>query len=314
MGLDNYLQSLGEQKVLEEKQIEVKKNPKVEELYRIIESKDTDFWSWELGEAWGLLHGLNYRNFHEKIKDLKLTSKDISDFSIRLKDYEQAHGGLNAPCVGVFLSVLINECEENDFTLMLNHLETELYFVGLWNKKNITVYGNVYHAAEEMQKGTLIINGVPKQELGRSLCGGKIIVNGSTEADLGPKMTRGEIHVKGDMKDFDKQKKSFGTLFPNKSSAGDSMSGGKIIIDGNFEGVLINMHEGEVELKGGVEELNAGLCDGGTIYIGGEIGRLGFLSEKTKVYHKGKRVGHTTLSKLYYNKLRKNKHIKRIFG
>ncbi len=314
MNLDNYLQNLEEQSSSEEKQIQVKKNPKVDELLRIIESNDTKFWSWSLNEAWGLLHGVNYRTFCYEVRNLKLNSKDITDFSIRLKECEQAHGGLNAPGVGVFLSVLVNESDNKDFTLMLNHLETELYFVGLWNKKNVTVYGNVYRAGEGMSDGSLIINGVPKKELGRGLRGGKIIVKGSTEADLGTKMTGGEIHVKGDMRDFEKTKYRFGTLYPNKASAGNAMYGGKIIIDGNFDGVLINLHGGEVELKGGVEELNAGLCDGGKIYVGGEIGRLGFLSEKTKVYHKRKRIGHTKLSRFYYDKLRKYSFMKTVFG
>ncbi|MBI4919487.1 hypothetical protein HY837_06140, partial [archaeon] len=157
MTLDNYLQDLGKQESLEEKQIAVKKNPKVEELYSILKNGTDFLHPGEMFEDSEGFHRWNYEILSDLLEDKEFTSKDIADFSIQLKEYE-GFGKFNGYLMGIFFSVLINKCEEQNFTLHLKHLNTEIYSLGFSNRKNITVFGDVYNAGECMYEGSIVIN------------------------------------------------------------------------------------------------------------------------------------------------------------
>ncbi|MBI4919160.1 hypothetical protein HY837_04465 [archaeon] len=342
MTLDNYLQNIGEQKSQEEKQIVVRKNPKVEELCKIFETKGVESYEdpWDVFETPGPVYNWPYRNYSRLLENVEYKAKDVFDFSLVLKEYEDKKSQVSSSVgfgslAGIFLSVLVNECKDDDLTIMLNHLTTHIYYLGLCNEKNITVFGDVYNAAEEMQKGKMVINGTPKIALGRNMQGGEIIVNGSSEASLGEEMSGGEIHVKGDAKNdppvFLNLYGASGTHI-TPIDIGTYMTGGKIIIYGTAEGDIANsMKNGLIIIKGNANHAHLNMMDGGEIVIEGDVkkisnscfkgGKIHVYGEirhitrgKTEIYHQGRRVGHHIFSRTYYNKLRKNNFIRKVFG
>ncbi len=330
MTLDNYLQDLGEQDFQEQKQLEVRKNPKVEELCKIFvdQSRFTFYQNKDI-----------YRHYSKLVKNLEYTSKDITDLSIFLHEIEPSW--CRQYRMGIFLSVLINRsCEEN-FTLIFGNPKIEINNLGMYNTKNITIFGNVNDCAQKMKSGTMILKGNSKNYVGLEMTGGKIVIEGETEADIGSNMRGGEIHVTNSVKLQNQReiKVGFymggGKIFVEGNLAADvayGMSGGEIIINGNLicldstlknitgGKVIVNgnaksighlLNGGEIHIKGDVEHICA--CDKGTMHVEGDIRRIEEFLGETKIYHKGKRIGHNTLSRLYYNKLRKYDLVRNIF-
>ncbi|MBI4918944.1 hypothetical protein HY837_03375 [archaeon] len=167
MNLENYLQDLEEQKVVEETELKITNNPVLDLMC-------------EIYEKWHLLgrHILpsSYDLAVKELESLKISAKDVKDFSIVLKKYEKDR---YFHVSGVFLSALVNNCEDENVEVHTRHLKEKLSDIGFENVKDLTVIGDCGNwVGEEMIKG-------------------KIIVKGNTWGGTGERMLDGEIHVEG---------------------------------------------------------------------------------------------------------------------
>ncbi len=284
--ISDYLNGLEEHNVQEEN-IKLNKNPMIDLLCRNFEEylKDNSRFH-------------DHKNFESSaIKGLKYTSKDVTDFSLMLKQYEtERNFGCDAGC---FLSLLINNSKETNFEIITVHLTKAIDVIGIHNTKNIYVKGNAGSLlGREMSGGTIIVEGCTGRQTGNMLSGGKIMINGNSGELTGEDLRGGEIIVK----------KNVG------SCTGAYMSGGIITVEGSAEEeVGVEMRGGKIVVKSGVVYGIGTDSSRGIIIVEGDIGRI-HSNCRAEVYLKQKRIKTGILTALYYNRLRKNGAIRKIFG
>ncbi len=181
--ISDYLGGLEDQQV-QEKKVTIVNNPVLTVLF-------------EKYEKWLLkkhpVNGDPYNSAFSLIKKIKCTAKEVGDFCIGLKLYEKKDEFFNYS--GEFLSVVINNCSEENIEISTKHLTGELWFVGMrLEGKNLTVKGYTSGAGTEMRSGTLTLLG-DANNAGMSMTGGKLIINGNLE-NGGP-FLGGEVHING---------------------------------------------------------------------------------------------------------------------
>jgi hypothetical protein len=126
-----------------------------------------------------------YDEFREAIRNLKYTSKDVELFSVAMAEFKDEE------CfefkAGIFLSALVNNGQETEYTIHTRHLG-EIPHLGFRNRdKEINVDGDCARClGTEMSGGILRIFGNAGVEVGYQTFGG-------------PGRT-GEIHIEGDYK------------------------------------------------------------------------------------------------------------------
>jgi formylmethanofuran dehydrogenase subunit C len=212
----------------------------------------------------------DYFSMLQTVKNLLYTSEDIERFSLALADFQQEK---EFPWkAGLFLSALINNGNENDYTIHVHHLGESLHNIGFRNKKNITVNGNAGNdVGEKMKDGSITVMGDVRDRIGYWMKGGSIDVMGNAGSFIGRDMKNGSITIKGNTEG------DVGTCMEGGSIAvagnagndvGELMEGGCVTINGNA-GIRIGewMRGGEIRLE----------CDYGI--IGDYTGR--------RIYHNG---------------------------
>ncbi len=181
MSLEGYLQELNEQQIQEEFKIQLVKSPRVNllckiyrDIFKIVGDYDFDERDdCEQAECWDC-----YSICVDRVDKVKYSSKDIADFSIRLKEYEYRHNFETFS--GLFLSALINKKGlRKEITLFTKHLSKPLYRLGFMNERNLTIIGDVGDfAGIDMTAGTMLIMGGAGDFLGRFAENGEIHVEG----------------------------------------------------------------------------------------------------------------------------------------
>lgn len=189
------------------------------------------------------------------IKDLRYTSGDITNFSIALTEFQKEDTfGYRA---GIFLSALINNCNETDFLVVTEHLVEKPSFLGYNNTKNITVKGDV------------------SGEFGYGMESGIVIIGGNADWNLAHLMKKGDIIAKGNVKD----------------NAGYEMYGGSIIVEGNVgKSVGLFMNGGKIIVNGNAGGDVGKYLWGGEIHLNGEYKTIGSEIRHGKIYHKEKLI------------------------
>ena len=91
------------------------------------------------------------------VKRIHCTSKDITDFSIAISQFE--HRDDFSESAGVFLSALINSCKEKEFLVVTRHLSKRLDYFGYFNCKDVTVDGDLGESVGRQNSGTIHMNG-----------------------------------------------------------------------------------------------------------------------------------------------------------
>ncbi len=262
--LDRYQKRFGRQEPRDTRPIEVTPNPVVDEICR-------RYTEWAPGRR-GTDEEV-YSATLDFLKDIKPTSRDVRDFSLRLRKCGIAEVfGIN----GTFLSALIELSSDENFDVLTEGLPDWIFALGYRNRKRIVVYGDFGGwTGSRMTDGEIIVRGNVWDYAGYQMEGGKIRVEGNASNGVGCNMKKGEIEILGDAKDVVCQ----------------SMSGGLTVIHGNVRYVLGDgMKGGEVIVKGDAENNVGRLMEGGKIQI---FGRMGKVSKKWKggrIYHKGKLI------------------------
>ncbi len=219
MSINDYLGELGEQKFQGESIIQIIENPVVRricEKYECWLKEDKD----RIGRDVG--HGNEHDYCWDLVKDVFYTVKDVFDFSVMLKKYEKQKG---FSFTGLFLSALINNSEKNDFKIITSHLYNKIDLVGFFNKKNLTVIGDVgQKAAWSMKGGEIVITGNTGTHTGMGMKAGKLMVEGSTDYSAGAGMQGGKLIINGSSGDY----------------VGLISRGGEIYIYGEIKGMRAN--------------------------------------------------------------------------
>ena len=184
---DKFLKGLGKQEERTTSEIKVEKNPVLEELVEI-------YAGW-LEEKIKLGCGNAYQLCLTKTKPLVYTSKDISGLCLRLNKYEHQK---QFEWSGLFLSVLINNCKDEEFLLLTDHLDKQINCIGYENTKKIVVQGNTKnYTGDSMSDGSIEVKGNTKKYTGYLMSGGSITVKGNTQDNTGFRMSGGSIEVQG---------------------------------------------------------------------------------------------------------------------
>jgi formylmethanofuran dehydrogenase subunit C len=155
---------------------------------------------------------------------------------------------------GVYLCNVINSSNDKEFVLNLKNLDKTINKLGMFNTKNIAIYGNAGHnLGALMIKGNLVLNGDARSYVGNRMIGGNINVYGNVGTQTGEEMKNGLITINGDC----------------TSNVGYNMEGGKIIVNGNAG------YSPGIEMKSGVIELNGDYTKLSDHINGGDIWHRG---------------------------------------
>ena len=126
---------------------------------------------------------------------LTYSSKEVTNFSIALVEFQ--HEEVFSTKAGLFLSALINESNGKNFTVITEHLEKPIDWLGYENTKNIIVQGNVGDCVgEDMKCGKITIQGNAREDVGYRMTGGSIYVGGKYTS-LSDYIYGGNVYHKG---------------------------------------------------------------------------------------------------------------------
>ena len=182
--LEKYLKSIGRQEEVKEEEITVIRNPNLEKICRSYEKwleRDDQYWQGSYDHA--------LKTFSRK----KYTAKDIEEFSLELKKYEQRR---YFEKTGLFLSALINSSKDKEFTILTEHLDKRINLIGYCNKKIVNVKGNAGDIVGWWNEGTISVEGNSGNSVG--FCNeGTISVKGDAGDYVGSG-NEGTISVEGD--------------------------------------------------------------------------------------------------------------------
>ncbi len=104
---------------------------------------------------------------------------------------------------GIFLSAFIKlACEktgEKEYFLDISLFTTLLDFIGMENRADLTLDGNVgNYLGKNMQEGKIVVKGNTEECAGEHVYDGEIIIHGNAKSNLGHTLCGGTIRVKGD--------------------------------------------------------------------------------------------------------------------
>ena len=145
-----------------------------------------------------------YAKATKSVQAIDYDQEDIEDFCAELDNSDKIPYIVLEPA-GIFLSALINNCEENRIRLLLHDYRRTFHFLG-------------YRLPEGK---TLVLQGDVGDLIGASLAGGRLVVEGSAGNWCGAGMLQGEIAVAGS----------------TGQKTGELMRGGKIKVSGRVWGV-----------------------------------------------------------------------------
>jgi hypothetical protein len=179
----------------------------------------------------------SYDDLLPLFRDLRYTPHDVERFSLLLGHLQDVPNEnpfvvfqMKAPA---FLNALMIAGADHRYTVHTSHLRSLLFFLGQYNRKNVTIKGHGGHGAGFlMERGRLLIDG-DTEGVGDKMKGGLIIVEGSEKSHPGDKMTGGRIVIRGDA----------------GAKVGHHMEGGEIHIEGEYES-LGDIERGRIYHKG----------------------------------------------------------------
>ena len=180
--LEKYLKQIGKQKEVEERQIEIRRNPKLDEICRNYETWIGDFKD-------------NRTENYERALEFsrrEYSAEDIEGFSLELKRFEDKRGFEKS---GLFLSALTNHSKRKRFVIITEHLSKKISFIGYKNEKVVEVRGNAGDMVGWDNSGEISIRGNAGNLVGLNNSG-EISVSGDAGNKVGDNNS-GEIDIKG---------------------------------------------------------------------------------------------------------------------
>ena len=246
------------------------------------------------------------------ISGLGYSASDVQNFSATLAEFQGENEFQRK--AGLFLSTLINNCEDKEFVIHTGHLVERVDYLGSRNTKKITVDGHVgRRVGEWMHGGKITVGGNTGEDAGCEMMGGTITVEGNAGEGIGLGMEGGAIRVEGSAGDYAGAWMKGGAIAVNgdigrrigwqmdhgwitvDGHAGDEvgggMKGGMIIVEGDSGGRIgWDMKGGMIIAKGAAGDEAGVQMGGGEICIDGDIGSISEDLQHGKIFHKGKRI------------------------
>ncbi|MBW1999982.1 MAG: hypothetical protein JRJ29_18735 [Deltaproteobacteria bacterium] len=158
-----------------------------------------------------------YNAATRSIQALRYDQDDIEEFCNELDTSRKIPYMISGPA-GIYISALINCCQEKKITLRLQDFQRSFHFLG-------------YRLPEGK---TLVLEGDVGNFTGAGLAGGLLLVEGSTGNWCGAGMFKGKIHVKGH----------------SGQKTGEWMRGGEIHVDGQIWSAGQTRLGGEIYMGG----------------------------------------------------------------
>jgi formylmethanofuran dehydrogenase subunit C len=176
-------------------------------------------------------------------ESVSYSSKDITSFVLSLEEFQESQAqGRSRVRMGLFLSALINNCKDKEFTIFTGQLSKKNYYIGYKNTKNILVEGDageysghkmgsgtliikgnsIFYVGGEMKGGNIVVKGNAGDYVGYRTEGGTITIEGNTGHQIGYEMRGGTIHLNGDY--------GLGT-FGHDMKGGNIYHKGKLIVE-----------------------------------------------------------------------------------
>ncbi len=296
-GINDYLEELGVQEVRKEKKIKLARNRTVDALCKTFElavkkilkyeaENDDIFDSFGIYTRFGICTDVIGRAIY--------TAKDVTNFSVRLKEYEKQENF--SEYAGLFLSALINKAEGEKVEILTSHLSKLIDYVGYRAEKDITVIGDLGSCTgAEMSYGRMVhVKGSVQDNTGRELYRGLIFVEGNAGEQTGDRATGGIITVQGNAGDWTGFFMGGGTIHVYGDSGnytGRSLKKGFIHVYGNAKDHTgYFMYAGLIEINGSAGRMTGMDSVGGKICVGGKIRGIARKDRKCKIFRRGKQL------------------------
>jgi formylmethanofuran dehydrogenase subunit C len=191
--------------------------------------------------------------------------------------------------IGLFLSALINNGKDDEYTIHTKGLAVLPQFLGSENRKKIIVKGDGgEYLGSRMEGGSITVEGDVEESAGIGMKGGAIIIKNDAGYRLGYHMNGGMITVEGNCGE----------------RPGGAMKGGIILIKGDAgDTVGDEMEDGEITVIGSVGKETGRLMRGGKIIIKGDAGSdLGHVMKGGEIHVEGsiESIGEVESGRIYH--------------
>jgi len=174
-----------------------------------------------------------YTNYKEFIPD-KYEAKDITAFSVWLITHE-GHAAMLTEYRGIFLSALINHCQEERITIATGNKAIAGIGYRLRDRK-LKVVGEVDYFCTEMESGEALLDGGVRHSVAENMKGGTVRI-GHVAKEAGKGMEGGELFIS--------EPSSF-------LKVGQNMTGGIIQVNTDYDPEYVHddFHGGKIYFKG----------------------------------------------------------------
>ncbi len=223
-----------------------------------------------------LLSNDNYYRKEHTTDEKLYTPEEITSFCILA---ENLQSDIKFHMFGNVLSALVKYHQNrtkytNEYTIITNHLQRDLCYLGYENTSNIRVMGNVgANPFMKMKSGNVYIEGDAQRNFAEKISGGNLILNGTVQGNVGRTQTGGTITIKKDV----------------LGSGGGNMKRGTLIIKGSVkEDVADFMHGGIIKIYGPVNGIIGSYMEHGSIYLYDTYGSISTNFENGKIYQHDK--------------------------
>jgi hypothetical protein len=197
-----------------------------------------------------------YESALENLRGISYSVDDVQRLTIALAEL-QGEQGFSVKKAGLFLSAVVNNGADSEYTLLLAHLAGPLHCLAYRNTKKMFVDGDVGRTfGMDFQSGSAHIKGSAGMHAGIHMKGGAITIGGNADFGLGGHMRGGSITVEKDA----------------SHCIGNGMKNGIITIKGNAGHNI------------------GGWMEGGEIILEGEHGDLGDVIRGGRIFHKSELI------------------------
>lgn len=140
-----------------------------------------------------------YELAEKYIMEIDYTAEDIEEFCFALENTRRIPYLIPGPA-GIYISALCNYSKEEEITLKLSELKTEINLIGfrLPKGKRLIIEGDTGDfTGIGLEGGELVVEGSAKNWTGAGMKGGKILIKKNIGLHTGEWMMGGEIYVGG---------------------------------------------------------------------------------------------------------------------
>ena len=140
-----------------------------------------------------------YEVAEKYVREIDYSAEDIEDFCFALENTQKIPYLIPGPA-GVYISALCNYAKEEEITLKLSELKTEINLIGfrLPKRKRLVIEGDAGDfTGIGLEGGELVVEGNAKNWTGAGMRSGKILAKKNVGLHTGEWMMGGEIYVGG---------------------------------------------------------------------------------------------------------------------